>query len=265
MHSQSTANSLLLPELFDQLATAIFVLDSRLHVRYANAAAEMLVAGSGRRLIGAPFESLFRYCSLSLLLLHDVLGEQKSLTDSDVALVLHDSKAMTVELTATPAKLSQQDSLLIEMRQVDLIRRLNQEQVQQHQLAAAQQLVRGLAHEIKNPLGGIRGAAQLLQAELGNKALQEYTQMIMSQADRLRGLVDRLLGPTKVGEREWVNIHAVIARALEVLNVNRPAGVKVVQDYDPSLPELEMCADQVEQVMLNLIKNASEAMGNEGT
>ncbi|CUS47972.1 MAG: two component signal transduction system nitrogen sensing histidine kinase GlnL [Idiomarinaceae bacterium HL-53] len=247
-------------DLFEQLTTAIVVLDTRLHIQYANGAAESLLAGSGRRLLAAPLESLFRYCSLSFDLLQQLGIQQQSLTDSDVAVVLHDGKKMTVELTASPVRFLAQDGLVLEMRQVDLIRRLNQEEVQRHQLAASQQLVRGLAHEIKNPLGGIRGAAQLLNAELQEEALQEYTQMIMSQSDRLRNLVDRLLGPNRVGPRALVNVHEIISRALHVLQVSLPEVIELVEDYDPSLPELVLDADQMEQVLLNLLKNASEAL-----
>ncbi|MCC5854786.1 MAG: nitrogen regulation protein NR(II) [Idiomarina sp.] len=258
-HPTQTAGHLL-----EQLGTAVVLLDPRLSVSYANAAAETLLAGSGRRLPGAPFESLFRYASLNLHVLQHLIPDQQTLSDSDVVLVLHDGKSMTVEFTALPIVHQGNDALLLEMRQVDLIRRLNQEQMQQHQLAAAQQLVRGLAHEIKNPLGGIRGAAQLLHAELHSEALEEYTRMIMAQSDRLRGLVDRLLGPNRPGPRDWVNVHEVIARATDVMAVDMPAGVSIVKDYDPSLPELYASADQLEQVILNILKNALEAVGSEG-
>ncbi|RTE85878.1 MULTISPECIES: nitrogen regulation protein NR(II) [Gammaproteobacteria] len=251
-------------ELFEQLTTAVVVLDQRLHITYANGRAESIFAGSGRRLLGAPFESVFRFTSLSPGLLQQVLSEQQSLTDSDVAIVLHDGKKMTIELSASPVSFEGVEGLVLEMRQVDLIRRLNQEELQRHQQAAAQQLVRGLAHEIKNPLGGIRGAAQLLNAELQNAELEEYTQMIMSQSDRLRNLVDRLLGPNQLGKRESVNAHAVIGSALNVLKVNLPSGIELYEDYDPSLPELILCADQMEQVLLNLLNNAVEALGESG-
>lgn len=251
-------------ELFEQLTTAVVVLDARLHIAYANGAAESIFAGSGRRLQGAPFESLFRFTSLSTGLLQQVLTEQQSLSDSDVSIVLHDNKKLTVELTASVASFQGVEGLVLEMRQVDLIRRLSQEEAQRHQLAAAQQLVRGLAHEIKNPLGGIRGAAQLLNAELHEAELQEYTQMIMRQSDRLRNLVDRLLGPNQLGARESVNAHAVIGSALNVLKVSLPESIELHEDYDPSLPELILSSDQMEQVLLNLLNNAVEALGGRG-
>lgn len=251
--------------LADQLVTGIVILDAHLAVCYANAAAEAVFAGSSRRLLGAPIDSLFRYSSFDLQLLRQVPATQQTISDSDVSWVFHDGKAMTVELTASAASLpGLPEAIILELRQVDLIRRLNQEQVQQHQLEAAQQLVRGLAHEIKNPLGGIRGAAQLLHSQLGD-AQREYTQMIMGQSDRLRALVDRLLGPNRPSARAPENIHAVLQRVLDVLSLEQPPGVHLVKDYDPSLPDLTMSADQIEQVLLNLVKNAFDVMPEKGT
>lgn len=251
--------------LADQLVTGIVILDAHLAVRYVNAAAEAIFAGSSRRLLGAPLDSLFRYSSFDIQLLRQLPLTQQTISDSDVSWVLHDGKTTTIELTASAAHLPElADAILIELRQVDLIRRLNQEQVQQHQLEAAQQLVRGLAHEIKNPLGGIRGAAQLLHSQLG-EAQREYTQMIMGQSDRLRALVDRLLGPNRPSARSPANIHAVLQRVLDVLVLDKPHGVTVIQDYDPSLPDLSMSADQIEQVLLNLVKNAFDVIPETGT
>ncbi|WP_194757509.1 nitrogen regulation protein NR(II) [Aliidiomarina indica] len=251
-------------QLTDQLVMGLLILDETLAVRYANAAAEAIFSGSSRRLIGAPLDSLLRYSSFDLLLLRNVLSSQQTISDSDVSWVLHDGKAITVELTASVASFPRSqpeynDVVLLELRQVDLIRRINQEQVQQHQLEAAQQLVRGLAHEIKNPLGGIRGAAQLLQSQLTD-AQREYTQMIMDQSDRLRTLVDRLLGPNRPSPRAPENIHAILQRVLDVLSLEHSANTGIRKDYDPSLPDIQVSADQIEQVLLNIIKNAFEVV-----
>lgn len=245
------------PPLMQQLTTAVLVLDTGLTVRYANAAAETLFSGSSRRLHAAPLESLLRYCSFDLELLRQLAVNQQTLTDSDVTLVFHDGKSATVELTASPAALDDTpEAVLLEMQRVDMIRRINQEQVQQHQLEAAQKLVRGLAHEIKNPLGGIRGAAQLLSHELEKDDHKEYTQLIMDQSDRLRNLVDRLLGPNKFSQRDWHNVHEVLERAIDVIELDKPDQVQIGKDYDPSLPDIHVSSEQIEQVMLNLLSNA---------
>lgn len=250
--------------LADQLVTAILVLDGQLIVRYANAAADAIFAASARRLEGTPVDSHLRYSSFDLALLPGVLQSQQTLSDSDVTWVFHDGKSVNVELTASVAEVPGQGlTILLEMRQIDLIRRINQEQTQQHQLAAAQQLVRGLAHEIKNPLGGLRGAAQLLDAELP-ESQREFTQLIMAQADRLRNLVDRLLGPNRPSERRQINIHEVLARVLDLIQLECPANVSIRKDYDPSVPPLWISPEQIEQVLLNLVKNALEAVGTAG-
>lgn len=248
-------------QLLEQLVTAVLTLDHRGHICYANAAAESLLAGSSRRLQGAPLESLLRYSSVDFQLLYEAYTNQQSVSDSDVIWVLHDGKQMTLELVVSPCDLAHgQAGQLVELRQVDLIRRLNQEQTQQHQLAAAQQLVRGLAHEIKNPLGGIRGAAQLLDAKLANPQFEEYTQLIIKQADRLRMLVDRLLGPNKPGQRSAVNVHQLIERSLQIVTLDQAERVAVRKDYDPSLPDIVIVEHQIEQVVLNILQNAMQAL-----
>ena len=266
----------LAPYLWDQLVTAVLTLDQHGHIQAANAAAESLLAGSARRLHGAPLESLLRYSSIDFELLHHAFKNQQSMSDSDVTWVLHNGTQMTLELVVSPCDLGEtyspsvsaddqangrhQPGQLLELRQVDFIRRLNQEQALQHQLAAAQQLVRGLAHEIKNPLGGIRGAAQLLDAKLGDAQLQEYTQMIMKQADRLRLMVDKLLGPNKPGQRAPANVHQLIERSLQVVAFDHAQAIAIQRNYDPSLPDIIIVEHQIEQAVLNILQNAVQAL-----
>lgn len=251
-------------QLIEQLSTAVLLLDHRLQVRFANAAAEDLFAGS-TRLLGAPFAGLFRYSSFELSLLQNLVQSGQTVSDAEVTLVLHDDKSFEVELTAGPATFdNSEDGILLELRRPDLVKQINQDQARQHQLSAAQELVRGLAHEIKNPLGGIRGAAQLLDHQLRNEADREYTALIMRQSDRLRELVDRLLGPNKPGERAWHNLHEMTEQALKIVALDKPEQVVLRKDYDPSLPEHYVVADQIEQVLLNLLRNAISAVGQEG-
>ena len=150
--------------------------------------------------------------------------------------------------------------ILLELTPLDSHRRITQEQLQQAQQAAARDLVRGLAHEIKNPLGGLRGAAQLLSRALPDPSLQEYTQVIIEQADRLRALVDRLLGPHHPGRKSMQSIHHVAERVFQLINLEKPDNITLVKDYDPSLPELSHYPDQIEQVILNIMRNALEAL-----
>ena len=122
--------------------------------------------------------------------------------------------------------------------------------------------MRGLAHEIKNPWG-LRGAAQLLQKELPDPALREYTGIIIEQADRLRVLVDRLLGPQRPGRHQMHNVHSVLEQVRRLVDLELPPQIRIERDYDPSIPEFEMESDQLQQAFLNIVRNAAEALGDQ--
>ena len=123
-------------------------------------------------------------------------------------------------------------------------------------------LVRGLAHEIKNPLGGLRGAAQLLEAELESAELKEYTQIIIEEADRLQVLVDRMLGPNKLPNHQLLNIHDVVERVRSLILIESEK-VKIWRDYDPSIPDFVADSDQLIQAILNIVKNAVRILSNQ--
>jgi len=125
-------------------------------------------------------------------------------------------------------------------------------------------MIRQLAHEIKNPLGGLRGAAQLLERQLNDAAMREYTSIIISEADRLKSLVDSLLGPGRAPHQELVNIHELIQHVRQLLVAEAPPGVAIDRDYDPSLPPLILDRNQLIQAMLNLGRNAVQAMNSSG-
>lgn len=258
--SISDCTTVVQPHL-NQLLTAIILLDEQLYIEYMNAAAEAILDGSLRRFQHQPFFSLFHFSSLEPSVVQQALHDEQSVSDSDVSLVLHDGQRITIEFIAQP--LRQPDgrlTILLELRQIDQIRRINQETRQQQQLQAAQSMVRGLAHEIKNPLGGLRGAAQLLAGELDDPALREYTDLIIRQADRLSTLVDRMLGSNQIQTREPANIHALLEHVVQVARLGTGQSIRWVKDYDPSLPDLTMASEQLEQVLLNLVMNACDAL-----
>jgi len=126
------------------------------------------------------------------------------------------------------------------------------------------ELLRNLAHEIKNPLGGIRGAAQLLEHELPKPGLREYTQVIIKEADRLQSLMDRLLAPSRVTKLVPVNIHEVLERVRSLILAEHPEGLTIRRDYDTSLPEMMADHEQLIQVVLNIVRNAVQAMHGQG-
>jgi two-component system nitrogen regulation sensor histidine kinase GlnL len=151
--------------------------------------------------------------------------------------------------------------VVIELRPIDQQLKVEREARLLEQARAHRDLIRNLAHEIKNPLGGIRGAAQLLEHELPNRELREYTQVIIKESDRLQGLMDRLLTPHRLPTIGAVNIHEVLERVRSVMRAEFPAGLTVVRDYDASLPELRGDKEQLIQVVLNIVRNAAQAMG----
>ena len=153
--------------------------------------------------------------------------------------------------------------LLLELRQVDQQRKISMESLQQHQHLAARELIRGLAHEIKNPLGGLRGAAQLLEESLDDEQ-KEYTQLIIAQADRLRNLVDRLLGPYRPPSLQHSNLHQVAEQVLKLAKMDNPQQIHFQRDYDPSIPDFLFDPELLEQALLNIVRNAQQALEDGG-
>lgn len=157
-----------------------------------------------------------------------------------------------------------QDGLLIEMSDVTRRSRINRENALLIQHGAGRQMVRQLAHEIKNPLGGLRGAAQLLARQLESEELTEYTDVIISEADRLAALVDTLLGPGGPPNKQLLNIHELLEYVMRLVAPELGERIRVTRDYDPGLPSIALDRDQMVQALLNLIRNAAAALGEQG-
>ena len=250
--NESDANLVL-----DSMITSILLLDKQLHIRYANTAAQQLLAQSTKKLLDSYLPDLLGYFSLDIDLMQNALDQNQGFTDNEVNLVINDE----LHILSLTAQLLPNGQILLEMAPLNNHKRLSQEQLQQAQQSAARDLIRGLAHEIKNPLGGLRGAAQLLSRQLPKNELQDYTKIIIEQADRLRNLVDRLLGPQQRLLQQEQNIHKAIERIYALLCLEKPDNVQILRDYDPSLPDLIHDSEQIEQVVLNIIRNALQAIG----
>jgi two-component system nitrogen regulation sensor histidine kinase GlnL len=244
------------------MVTATILLDESLVIRYANPAAEQLFSQSQKRIVDNPLSKLIQHASMDLALLSQPLLSGQSITDSDVTLVV-DGTPLLLELTASPLSWERELMLLIELKKVDKQRRLSQELNQHAQQQAAKVLVRNLAHEIKNPLGGLRGAAQLLEKLLPDRSLNEYTQIIIEQADRLRALVDRLLGPQRPGTKQSENIHSILEKVRQLVELETENQINISRDYDPSLPEIIIDSDQISQALLNIVSNAAQILANQ--
>ena len=249
--------------LLDNLLTAVVLLDTSLVVHYVNPAAEQLLGISARRLVQHRLEQIVEYISLDLERLRSCLRLGQGFTDNEVTLVI-EGEPRLVEVSVVAIYEQREQLALMELRTIDQQKRISQELQQHAQQLAARDLVRGLAHEIKNPLGGLRGAAQLLEKALPDEHLKEYTGIIIAQADRLRNLVDRLLGPQRPGRHQVHNVHSVLEQVRRLVELEAPSSIKLIRDYDPSIPDFEMEPDQLQQAFLNIVRNAVEAMGGQG-
>lgn len=256
------ASAIINQRLLEHLNTGILLLDSNLTVIYMNPAAEALLEMSGKRCLGVSFAELAIESEDATEALHQALRSNHSFTKREAVIHLHNHNQITLDYSASPVQHpeTRAPSLLIELQGRDRLMRISREE----QLIATQEttrsLVRGLAHEIKNPLGGIRGAAQLLERELPSADLKEYTGIIIEEADRLRDLVDRLLGPRNIPRQEEVNIHEVLERVCQLIEVESAGRITIDRDYDPSIPELLADKGQLIQAMLNICRNAMQAM-----
>ena len=251
--------------LLDNLKTAIVALDRRLTLCYMNQAAEMLFAVSFRQARGTPFAQLAPGTGAMLDGLRRCLRGQQAYTERELRLRLGPDREVTVDATVSalpPPDPGAEATLLVELSQLDQHLRISREEQLLAQQQTSKTLIRNLAHEIKNPLGGLRGAAQLLERELATAALREYTQIIIGEADRLRNLVDRMLGPIRPPARRELNIHEVLerVRALVLAEQDGERSTPLIeQDYDPSIPPLYGDAEQLIQALLNIVRNAVQA------
>lgn len=270
MSSTSAPPCLQLPfdtqAVLENILTGVLMVDAQLQVHFANTAAKQLLTLSPRRLQNGSLhlhdEEVALDISLDLARIRHCISTEQSFTDSEVQLVIK-GHAHWVEVSVTPW-VGDLGLALVEIHLVDQQKKISQELQQRTQQQVARDLVRGLAHEIKNPLGGLRGAAQLLERELTRELpvndLQEFTQLIIAQADRLSNLVDRLLGSQRLGLRQAGNVHSVLERVRQLVSLELPSTIQLTRDYDPSIPEFDMDAEQLEQALLNIVRNAAQAL-----
>ncbi|ACO80699.1 histidine protein kinase, nitrogen regulation protein NtrB (NR(II)) [Azotobacter vinelandii CA] len=246
--------------LLDNLTTATILLDGELRLEYMNPAAEMLLAISGQRSHGQFISELFTESPEALVSLRQAVAEAHPFTKREAQLTSLTGKTQTVDYAVTPVICRGQTLLLLEVYPRDRLLRITKEEAQLSKQETTKLLVRGLAHEIKNPLGGIRGAAQLLARELPDEALKDYTNVIIEEADRLRNLVDRMLGSNKLPSLVWTNVHEVLERVCSLVMAESEGRIVLVRDYDPSIPELMIDREQMIQAVLNIVRNAMQAL-----
>ena len=248
--------------ILEHQSTAVVLLDSKLCVTYLNQSAEFLLAASNERSRGDPLRLLLRGDEDFEAELEAALSKEQSFTRriTHLKALQASTGEITVDYTVTPMTDCSQGGLLLELQPLDRLLRINRDAAQLTLQRTTRHLVRGLAHEIKNPLGGIRGAAQLLARELDRAQLSEYTDIIIEEADRLRNLVDRMLGPNQLPQYRSGNIHRILERVRQLITAEHPGRLHIERDYDPSIPDLTCDPDQLLQAFLNVTRNAAQAL-----
>jgi two-component system nitrogen regulation sensor histidine kinase GlnL len=250
----------------DLLSSAVILLDGELRVRYCNPAAENLFAMSVRTCVGKTLLQLLGSPPALTSAVENALAKNWSYTGHDFVVAREGTETIHLDCTVSPID-KPPARLLLEFRPIDQQLKAAREEREAVQQRANQELIRNLAHEIKNPLGGIRGSAQLLDRELASMenapALKEYTEVIIHEADRLQDLMHRLLSSHRGMQPVQLSIHEILERVRRLIHAEFP-GVRVKRDYDTSLPEITGDREQLIQVILNIVRNAAQAMHGEG-
>ena len=257
------------PTLLDQMPNAILVFEAEnQQLVYVNPAAEAALDLSRKSLEGQSVHDLFGDNAPLNSMIEEVRSGQ--VTAQRQEMVLH-SMPGSIHQESTPAHVviamfDDPDLLMMEWFPIDQQLRSERDERVTQQVEANKELMRNLAHEIKNPLGGIRGAAQLLEFELPEKGLREYTQVIIKESDRLQTLVDRLLAPhRKAHVIEAFNVHEALERVRSLVLAEFPKGLRIIRNYDTSLPDLLGDREQLIQAVLNIAHNAAQALSDEIT
>ena len=244
--------------ILNNLSTAVISLDHELVLTYINPAAMNLLDLSEKRGLGQKLTSLIPSTSSIERVLYDSLQTGQPYTQRKAQISLAGDNLITVDFTVTPSTEGDWPRILVEFHPLDRYLRIDRDAALQEHQEVTRQMLRGLAHEIKNPLGGIRGSAQLLEAELDN-TLTDYTSIIIDETDRLAGLVDRLLGPRHLPKMSKTNIHEVIEKVRLLIELEDPR-IHFVRDYDPSIPELTLDAELMFQALLNIARNGMQSV-----
>lgn len=247
--------------VLDALGTSVLELSADLIVLSMNAAAEEFLSLSAGRAAGRQLVDLLDVPSTVIIRLHESAAGGHPLIEREVEIHPRHGDSQIADVRAAPLT---EERLLLEISSLERQRRIAREDALLAQSESSRLLLRGLAHEVKNPLGGLRGAAQLLERELDDAGLREYTRIIIDEADRLQRLIDRLSGPTDQPNRVALNLHEVTEYVLPLLGAEAPSGVVIRRDYDPSLPDVVGDREWLVQAVLNVGLNALQAVGDAG-
>lgn len=249
--------------LLDNLKTGVLLLDAELRLLYLNMEAESLLEISGNKANQAFIGDILLDADSDIQEMKNALTSNSSYTKRSVELMVRPGKSVLVDYTLNPITENDNTQALLELTSLEHSHRMSQEESLNTAHMTTRELVRGLAHEIKNPLGGIRGAAQLLAQEIHSEDLQDYTNVIIEEADRLHKLVDRLVGSRKPLEIGNVNIHEILERVRNLVEADAASdNILIVTDYDPSIPKIEADSDRLIQATLNLVRNGMQSLNS---
>jgi two-component system, NtrC family, nitrogen regulation sensor histidine kinase GlnL len=243
-------------EVLDGLITATIAVDEQLRVSSLNSACESLFGISRRMALGQPLADAVPHLKPYEARLREALATATGFIERENELRRNGDPGITVDWTVTPFVSGRRPGLLMELLAVDRHLRISRDEQLLAHFDASRELIRGLAHEIKNPLGGIRGAAQLLEREYPDDGHREYTRVIIREVDRLQNLVNRMLGPNRLPQKAPLNVHEVLEHVRSLVQAEAPSGVSVLRDYDPSIPDLHGDREQLIQAVLNIVRNA---------
>ena len=244
--------------ILENLHTAVVLLDEHLHILYLNAYAEMLIGISAKQIINISMKNIVANSPGFIENVQKAVAEEEqSCTIREQSITFVSGKSVLIDYTVSRGN---DGNIIVEITQIDHQRRISKEEQFFAQSHAMHNLAKGLAHEVRNPLGGLRGAAQLLEKELVEDDLKEYTKIIIEEADRLQNLVSRILGDSKyVVKKVHVNIHQVLEHVRQLMLIDNHKGINFYTDYDPSIPDVCIWQDQFIQAILNISRNAVEA------
>ena len=254
-------------DLLDALSTGIVMLDAQLCAIYANVAAQDLLAFSLNQARGRPFGDFLQDANGLTNILRRALDTGEGIADRELTIrplgAPRDARILDVTITPLAGQITG-THLLLELADTTQRQRISRENDLLARLDGSRLMIRQLAHEIRNPLGGLRGAAQLLERELQEAGLKEYTRVIIGEADRLTALVDSMAGPNRASRKVLLNIHEICEHVFHLLRAEAPAAVTIERDYDPSLPNAMLDRNQAIQALLNVARNAMQAIGASG-
>lgn len=262
-----TRRSALINTCFDNLGTAVLVFDEDLRLAVVNTAAENLLRMSARKAHGQKPADVLPLAPQFAEAIDRAVETRRAFTEWGMELQLADGKSIVADCIITPVLDDEQQArhqVIVELISTHMHSRIVREENLQALHDAARESMRAVAHEVKNPLGGLRGAAQLLERELTEESHKEYTRIIISEADRLRNLVDRMLGPNDKPHFEPLNLHEVLEYVCNLMQVETGGEFRVSRKYDPSLPEINADREKLIQATLNIVRNAWQAVGPDG-